>query len=132
MSVLGQTSLVVFWLQGQETGVNEQTTIAIFWQPSQKLGTGKVDLEELGHWHHQRVGEPLGELVERYNVLPGVGGVRWHDGTRPRVANGYAIDLSSCCRPDGCQAVHEGVPESGHGDDWHRRCLRGGMRQEVV
>ena len=64
-----------------------------------------MHVHEALHGHHERVAEPLGELVERDDVLPWVRGVRGHDAALPGVADGDAVDLRARGGPDGGEAI---------------------------
>lgn len=73
LAVLGvvlQTALFLLGLQRQNTKVNEESAVPVLGQAGEELLAGKLDLHDGLHGLHERVREPLSELVEGKDALP--------------------------------------------------------------
>ena len=105
-------------LQRQHTCVDEQTSIAVLGQAGHEFGAGEVDVHEFCHGLHEGVAQPLRELVEGHDGLPGLrGGGDGQGGELPGVAEGCSVDYGARSGPDGGEAVDEDGPEGWEGDD---------------
>lgn len=73
--VLFKPPLCVFRLQREQASIHQQSTVAVLWQTSHELNADEVYVGQLLHGYHERVSQPLSQLMERYNVLPRLSGV---------------------------------------------------------
>lgn len=66
-----------------------------------------MDIDEFVHGLHERVAEPLGELVEGHDGLPGLrAGCAGERGEGPGVAEGGVVEGCAGGGPDWGEAVH--------------------------
>ena len=134
--IVCESPIHVWLLERQDAHVNEEAAVSVFGQACQQLLSCKVNLHDGLHRLHQRVCEPLGQLVEWEDALPrrdgiglacGVGERRkrraagrlgWlgHGAAWPGVAERDSVDGGPRWGPNRCQTVHEDVPQDGK---WH-------------
>ena len=124
----------VHLLERHQARVDEQAAVAVLGQARQQLRPREVHVQQLAHGRHERVGQPLRQLVEGHDGLPRPVRlrVRRHARARPRVAQRHAADARPRRRPDGRQALHEDLPERGDGDDGDGGGERRVVRHEEV
>lgn len=70
VGVVPQPALLVGPLEGQHAEVDEEAAVAVLGEAREQLGAGELDAQQRRHGLHQRVREPLRELVEGQDRLP--------------------------------------------------------------